>query len=85
VPWQIEFEPSARRELRGLDKPIQERILKSLAGLTADPRAAANVKALQGQPSYRLRVGDWRVIYTLHDDILTVLVIRIAHRREAYR
>jgi mRNA interferase RelE/StbE len=44
-----------------------------------------NVKALQGQPGYRLRVGDWRVIYTLQDEVLTVLIIRIAHRREAYR
>jgi mRNA interferase RelE/StbE len=85
LAWQVEFEPAARRELRGLDKPVQERILKSLAGLAADPRAAPNVKALQGQPGYRLRVGDWRVIYTLQDDVVTVLVIRIAHRREAYR
>ncbi len=85
MPWQIEFDPAARRELRGLDRPIQERILKSLAGLAADPRTTANIKALQGQPGYRLRVGDWRVIYTLQNDILTVLVIRIAHRREAYR
>jgi mRNA interferase RelE/StbE len=49
------------------------------------PVAARNVKALQGQPSYRLRVGDWRVIYTLRDEVLTVMVVRIAHRREAYR
>jgi len=59
--------------------------LKSLAGLAADPRAARNVKALQGQPGYRLRAGDERVTYTLRDDVLTVLVIRIANRREAYR
>jgi mRNA interferase RelE/StbE len=85
VPWQIEFEPAARRELRDLDRPIQERILKSLANLADNPRIAPNVKALQGQPGYRLRVGDWRVVYTLQDDVLTVLVVRIAHRREAYR
>lgn len=85
MPWRIEFEPAARRELRGLDRPVQERILKSLAEIAADPRAAPNVKALRGQPGYRLRVGDWRVIYTLQDDVLKVLVIRIAHRREAYR
>jgi mRNA interferase RelE/StbE len=85
VPWQIAFEPGARRELRSLDRPIQERILKSLAGLAANPHTAPNVKALQGRPGYRIRVGDWRVIYTLQDEVLTVLVIRIAHRREAYR
>ncbi len=71
--------------MRALDRPAQERILKSLAVLANDPRAARNVKALQGQPSYRLRVGDWRVIYTLRDEVLTVMVVRIAHRREAYR
>ncbi len=85
MPWEVDFEPSARRAFRGLDRSVQQRILKSLAGLAADPRAAQNVKTLQGQPGYRLRVGDWRVIYTLKDDVLTVLVIRIAHRREAYR
>jgi len=42
------------------------------------------VKALQGG-GYRLRVGDWRVIYDLRDDVLVVLVVRVAHRREAYR
>ncbi len=40
---------------------------------------------MSGGNRYRLRVGDWRVIYTLHDDVLLVLVVRVAHRREAYR
>ncbi len=81
MSWQVEFKPAARRDLRGLDRPVQERILKALTSLALAPRAAASAKALQGEPSYRLRVGDWRVIYTLCDDILTVLLIRIAHRR----
>ena len=69
MPWDIKFEPAARRALKGLDKPIQKRVLK----------------ALQNQPAFRLRVGDWRVIYTLENEILTILIIRIAHRRDAYR
>jgi mRNA interferase RelE/StbE len=40
---------------------------------------------MTGQPGYRLRVGEWRVIYTLRDNVLTVLIIRVAHRREVYR
>ena len=68
-----------------LDRPVQARILRSLHRLAAAPRSAANVKALKGNARYRLRVGDWRVIYTLLDDVLVVLVVRIAHRREAYR
>ncbi len=64
---------------------MQERILKALNVLAVDPRAASNVKAMTGQPGYRLRVGEWRVIYTLRDNVLTVLIIRVAHRREVYR
>ena len=85
LTWRIEFLPSARAELLALDRPVQARILRSLHRLAAAPRSAANVKALKGNARYRLRVGDWRVIYTLLDDVLVVLVVRIAHRREAYR
>jgi mRNA interferase RelE/StbE len=85
VTWRIEFRPSARAELLKLDRPVQERVLRSLHRLAADPRDAASVKAMKGRDEYRLRVGDWRVVYTLHDDVLMVLVVRIAHRREVYR
>jgi mRNA interferase RelE/StbE len=43
------------------------------------------VTALKGGDTYRLRVGDWRVIYTLHGDVMMVLVVRVGHRREVYR
>ncbi len=85
MTWRVEFRPSARVELLALDRAIQSRVLRSLGGLAANPRAAANVKAMKGSDSYRLRVGDWRVIYTLHDGAMVVLVLLIAHRREAYR
>jgi len=85
VTWKIVYERQAKKSLDALDLQTRRRIVAGIDGLAADPRAAPNVKALQGQPGCRLRVGDWRVIYTLQDDVLTVLVIRIAHRREAYR
>jgi mRNA-degrading endonuclease RelE of RelBE toxin-antitoxin system len=62
--------------LLALDRPVQARILRSLHRFAASPRSAANVKALREDARYRLRVGD---------DALMVLVVRIAHRREAYR
>jgi mRNA interferase RelE/StbE len=65
LTWRIELLPSARAELLALDRPVQARILRSLHRLAAAPRSAANVKALKGNARYRLRVGDWRVIYTL--------------------
>ena len=85
MTWRVEFHPSARAELLKLDRPIQTRVLRDLHKLAADPRAAGSVKALKGSDEYRLRVGDWRVVDTLHDSVLMVLVMRIAHRREVYR
>ena len=85
MTWRVEFRPIARAELLALDRGVQTRILRGLAKLAADPRAAAGVKALQGSDHYRLRVGYWRVIYALHDDVLLVIVLRVAHRREVYR
>lgn len=85
MTWRIDFRASARAELLALERPVQTRILRSLDRLAADPRSASNVKALKGSDRYRLRVGDWRVIYTLHEDVLLILVLRIGHRREAYR
>ena len=84
MTWRIEFRPSARSELLALDRPVQARILRRLDRLAADPRTAANVKALS-DGTLRMRVGDWRVIYTLHDDVLLVLVLRVGHRGEVYR
>ncbi len=83
--WTVRFTPEAERQADALDPPIRRRIALRLAEMAADPRAAANVKALKGGDRYRLRVGDWRVIYSLHDDVLLVLVLRIGHRSDVYR
>ncbi len=84
MAWNLAFEPSAARQLAALDPPIGKRIRAALRRLARDPQAAPNVIAMTGG-GYRLRVGDWRVIYTLHADTVVILVLRIAHRREAYR
>ncbi len=82
MSWTIRFTAEAERQADALDPPIRRRLAARLAGLAENPRQAANVKALVGGDRYRLRVGDWRIIYTLQDDVLTVLVLRIDHRRE---
>jgi mRNA interferase RelE/StbE len=64
---------------------MRRRILLAIGSLNRDPRGEANVKAMKGQRRYRLRVGDWRVIYELHDDLLLILVVPVGHRREVYR
>ncbi len=85
MTWSIRYKRQAEKTLDALDPVIRRRILTAIGHLAADPKSAANIKSLQNQPAFRLRVGDWRVIYTLENEILTILIIRIAHRRDAYR
>lgn len=82
--YAIEFADSARREVRKLDPTTKRRILAAIDGLSADPRKG-QVRRMVGVSSWRLRVGDHRVVYDIEDNKLAVLVIRVRHRREAYR
>jgi mRNA interferase RelE/StbE len=71
--------------LAKLDATISKRIIAALDELAEDPRPPG-VRALTGHQRWlRIRVGDWRVVYEVHDNELHVLVIAIAHRREVYR
>jgi mRNA interferase RelE/StbE len=84
--YSVEFTARARKELWDLPKPIQRRIVRVLPLLGASPRQGANIKPLKGHADgYRLRVGDYRVLYQVQEAHLVVLVVKVAHRREAYR
>ena len=83
--WKIELTPGAVRQLRKLDGTVRRRIANAIDRLAVTPRPAG-VKALTGDPGLlRIRVGDYRVVYTVRDEQLVVLVIAAAHRREIYR
>lgn len=82
--WQVILDPFAQKELDKLDHKIQERIVAALFRLANHPFKTNNVKALVGG-GYRLRVGNYRVLYTLKHDLVVILVIKIGHRREVYR
>lgn len=85
MAYRVDLAAAARRELRGLDSGVRDRILRALINLEADPRPPS-VKKLKGNDNYwRIRVGDYRIIYEIRDQLLIVLVVPIAHRREAYR
>ena len=82
--YTVELIPAARKALRHLPPDIQKRIILALALLRDVPRPP-NVKKLRGWADrYRIRVGDYRIIYRIKDDALLVLVIRIGHRRDVY-
>ena len=76
--------PAARRQFLSLAKPLQERLCPHIDALADNPRPHG-VKKLKGHRDYwRIRVGDYRIIYTVQDDRLLVSVIRVGHRREVY-
>ena len=87
MTWQIKWNDSAAKELRKLDHHEQKQIIEYLHGRIAsneNPRRFG--AALSGDKSglWRYRVADYRIICSLEDDIATVLVIRIGHRRDVY-
>lgn len=84
MPYRIEVRPAAARQLRKLDPQTARRIQGVIALLADDPRPPAS-RPLTGRPAWRVRVGDYRVIYTIEDDRLVVVVITIGHRRDIYR
>jgi mRNA interferase RelE/StbE len=85
--YEISLLPTATRELAGLSVAVQRRIGRAIDALAADPRPRGS-RRLAGKPAeqtWRIRVGDYRVLYEIRDAALIVLVIRIGHRREIYR
>ena len=84
--WKIEITGEAEKELARIDKPAAKRIIKYLRErVSVDPRASG--KSLRGDLSglWRYRIGDYRVICELYDEKVSVLVVRIGHRKDVYR
>lgn len=84
MPYRIEVRPAAARQLRKLDPPTARRIQGAIALLADDPRPPAS-RPLTGRHARRVRVGDYRVMYTIEADRLVVVVVTIGHRRDVYR
>jgi mRNA interferase RelE/StbE len=82
--YQVIIPKSVRKELDRLNEDVARKILVRLMALETNPRPA-DVKKLKGRDAWRIRVGDYRVIYEIHDRVLQILVITLGHRREIYR
>ena len=82
--YRVFIKPGAEREMNSLSEPVHRRITAKILGLAENPRPHGTTK-LHGMQGYRLRVGDYRVLYTIEDASSTVTVQSVAHRREAYR
>ena len=82
--YSVRIKDSAAKELARLPKDVRERLISAVDSLAESPLAGSALKGgLLGLR--RLRVGDYRIVYEVREDDLVILVVRVAHRREAYR
>lgn len=81
VTYRIELRPAAVRALKRIDHQDRARIRGAIALLGEDPRPPG-AKALHGRPGLRVRVGNYRIIYTIQDEVLLVVVVALGHRSD---
>jgi mRNA interferase RelE/StbE len=83
--YHIEVTPAARRDILKLPAGVQQKIVSAIDSLAGEPRPAGVVKLSGPEDLYRIREGAYRIIYQIQDRVLLVVVVRVGHRREAYR
>jgi mRNA interferase RelE/StbE len=85
VAYRVVLRRSAARELADLPQPIRGRLARAVNGLANEPRPSGAELLTGREGIWRLRVGDYRILYLVDDEVVAVLVIRIRHRSDAYR
>lgn len=84
MSYRVEFTTASARQVRKLPRPARDRILDAVEDLGEDPRPHGAKKLVGEAIAWRIRVGDYRVIYDIYDAELVVTVVRAGHRREIY-
>ncbi|GIG71193.1 type II toxin-antitoxin system RelE family toxin [Phytomonospora endophytica] len=84
-PFEIEISPAAARQLRKLDPPVRRRVMLAIAGLATLPRPSGMKQLVGHDGLMRIRTGDYRIVYEIHDGRLVIVVVAVAHRRDIYR
>ena len=82
--YRIVFKRSVAKDLRRIPNKDVQRVLKRINALADEPRPAG-VEKLTGDEIYRLRQGNYRILYTIEDDVITVTIVKVGHRRDVYR
>ena len=85
MAYRVEFAPKAARQFGALDRGVQRRLAARIDALAADPRPHGVKKLAAEDDLYRLRVGDYRILYQIQERRLIVLVVGVGHRSEIYR
>lgn len=83
--FRIEWKESARKELKKLKKSAILRIIEAVEDLAKDPNPPRSTKLRGSKKTYRIRIGDYRVLYSIHSGALVIEVVRVGHRKDVYR
>ena len=82
--YEILIKRSATKELEALPRSYRQKVARKVSGLSSNPRPQGSEK-LSGEEKYRLRQGDYRIVYEVNDGARQVIVVTIAHRKDVYR
>ena len=85
MTYQVELAPAAVRQIKKLPRDVQQLVVQQLEELALNPRPNGVVKLEGAESLYRVRLGDYRIVYQIQDEVLLVTVVKVAHRREVYR
>lgn len=81
--YKIEIKKSAQKELKSLPNKELKKVIEKISSLATNPRPTG-CKKLSGDEKYRIRVGNYRVLYGIEDDILTIFIVKVGHRKDVY-
>ena len=82
--YRIEIKRSAAKEIKKFPSSDLKKVLVQIESLSENPRPINSIK-LSGEEKYRIRCGDYRILYTIKDDVLFVFVVKIGHRKDVYK
>jgi mRNA interferase RelE/StbE len=82
--YKLQIKKSAEKELRKIPKRELIKIINKIQNLSEDPHPVGSIK-ISNQEKYRLRIGNYRVLYKVEDNILTIFIIKVGHRKDIYR
>ena len=82
--YEVWIKKSAEKEIRGVPNPLRRRLIDRIRALAENPRPTGSIK-LTGRDARRLRVGAYRIVYTVENTRLVVEVVKVGHRRDVYR
>jgi len=82
--YKIVIKRSAAKEIEKIPKAHRKRIVSKIEGLSTEPRPPG-VKKLSGEEKYRIRLGEYRILYRIDDSIITITVVKVGNRKDVYR